>query len=114
MADLPAALAKDAEQNDATNFLSDNFEPSMNCELTVSFNSDEDLEISTTIEPTTVMVNTVQNERIVSIEEAVDDMEESLENLSLVDIELAEDISDLSVEISNLENSVNKKERGYY
>ncbi|CAG5112929.1 Oidioi.mRNA.OKI2018_I69.chr2.g7093.t1.cds [Oikopleura dioica] len=114
MAELQTALATDAEQNDATNFLSNNFEPSINCELMVSFDSVVDQEISTTVLPTTIYVNTVQNERIVAIEEAVDDMEGNLENLSLVDIKLTEEISDLSDHITNVEKSAEKKERDYY
>ena len=115
MADLTEALETDSEQNDATNFLSSNFQPSMNCEVTVKFDSEEDQEESTTIAPpTTVEVNTVDSERISDLAEAVEDMEESLQNLSLMDIELAGDISNLSDEISNVENSVSKKERVYY
>ena len=112
IADLNSDLRNAAELNDNNNILPANFTPSFISEIFLSFESyDEPVTSTTFMTPTTIetIINPVDNEKIVEIESYISKMTEDMEKLSIVDIDLVDDVSELEKVIAEMTNEFLKK-----
>ena len=112
IADLISDLANAAEFNDNNNILPSNFTPSFISEISLSFESyDEPVSSTTFMTPTTIetIINSVDNEKIEEIESYISKMTEDMEKLSIVDIDLVDDVSELEKVIAEMKNEFLKK-----
>jgi hypothetical protein len=112
IADLNSELLNAAEYNDNNNILPSNFTPSFISEISLSFESyDEPVSSTTFITPTTIktIINSVDHEKIEEIESYISKMTEDMEKLSIVDIDLVNDVSELEKVFSEMKNQFLKK-----
>ena len=111
MAELKSDLLDAAEINDDASFLPSNFTATFSVEPFLSFESYDEPVRSTTVTPTTIETNTnsVDNEKIVEIESHISQITHDMEKLSIVDIDLVDEVSELKKVISDLKNQIFKK-----